>query len=205
MSNKIIVFMLAVMLVFCGCNGRRKGMLQRLNRPYEDNPEMQERVRKLIGISIELPADMRSSKQGKNFLWISNNATAGRKNMAIYKVTTADTLPLSVERFCQLRDSVMKINIKGETDSMFITTLKASIEGRFNAKTRRCRYEGLWEMQGDAMGGPFVCNVYKCPEEGELIFAEGFLYAPEISNKKTLLSQLHAILGSINIKNNNGK
>lgn len=205
MSNKFVVFMLAVMLVLCGCNGRRKGMLQRLNRPYEDNPEMQERVRKLTGISIELPADMRSSKQGKNFLWISNNATTGMKNVAIYKVTTADTLPLSVERFCQLRDSVMKINIKGETDSMFITTQKASIEGRFNAKTRRCRYEGLWEMQGDAMGGPFVCNVYKCPEESGLIFAEGFLYAPEISNKKTLLSQLHAILGSINIKNNNGK
>ena len=64
MSNKIIVFMLAAMLVFCGCNGRREGMLGRLNRPYEDNPEMQERVRKLMGMSIELPADMRSSKQG---------------------------------------------------------------------------------------------------------------------------------------------
>ena len=63
MSNKIIVFMLAAMLVFCGCNGRRKGMLGRLNRPYEDNPEMQERVRKLMGMGIELPADMRSSKQ----------------------------------------------------------------------------------------------------------------------------------------------
>ena len=88
MSNKIIVFMLAAMLVFCGCNGRRKGMLGRLNRPYEDNPEMQERVRKLMGMSIELPADMRSSKQGKGFLWISNNATTGMKNVAIYKVTT---------------------------------------------------------------------------------------------------------------------
>ena len=161
MSNKIIVFMLAAMLVFCGCNGRRKGMLGRLNRPYEDNPEMQERVRKLMGMSIELPADMRSSKQGKGFLWISNNATTGMKNVAIYKVTTADTLPLSVKRFCQLRDSVMQINIKGETDSMFITTLKASVKGRFNPKKRRCRYEGLWEMQGDAMGGPFICNVYK--------------------------------------------
>ena len=60
-------------------------------------------------------------------------------------------------------------------------------------------------MQGDAMGGPFICNVYKRPEGEGLIFAEGFLYAPEISNKKTLLGQLNAILSSINIKNNNGK
>jgi len=57
-------------------------------------------------------------------------------------------------------------------------------------------------MQGDAMRGPFICNVYKRPEGEGLIFAEGFLYAPETNEKNTLLSQLRAILGSINIINN---
>ena len=101
MSNKIIVFMLAAMLVFCGCNGRRKGMLGRLNRPYKDNPEMQERVRKLMGMSIELPADMRSSKQGKGFLWISNNEKRSylQSNDCRHTATKRGTF-LSVARQC---------------------------------------------------------------------------------------------------------
>lgn len=205
MNNKVWPLVLAVLLMLSGCSHRHKSMMQRLNQPYEDNPTMQERVRKLMGITMELPADMQASKQGKDFLWISNNAATGMKNVVIYKVKTSETLPLSVERFCCLRDSVMQINLKGASDSMFVTTLKASVEGRFNTKEKLCRYVGLWEMHGDAMGGQFVSNVYHQPKGQGLIIAEGFLYAPETNNKQTLLSQLKTILGSINIKNNNGK
>lgn len=205
MNNKVWPLVLAVLLMLSGCSHRHKSMMQRLNQPYEDNPTMQERVRKLMGITMELPADMQASKQGKDFLWISNNAATSMKNVVIYKVKTTETLPLSVERFCSLRDSVMQINLKGASDSMFVTTLKASVEGRFNAKEKLCRYAGLWEMHGDAMGGQFVSNVYQQPKGQGLIIAEGFLYAPETNNKQTLLSQLKTILGSINIKNNNGK
>ena len=67
MSNKVVVFMLAAMLVFCGCNGRRKGMLGRLNRPYEDNPEMQERVRRLMGMSINCLLTCGRANKEKDF------------------------------------------------------------------------------------------------------------------------------------------
>ena len=197
MNGKTIGFILAALLMLSAC--RR---IQRFDRPYADNPEMQEKVRKSFNLAIALPADMQSSKQGKDFFWLSNNAASGMKNVVIYRIRSCDTLPLSVERFCELRDSVMKINIKGEEDSMYVATVKASVKGRFYPKSRRCRYEGLWEMKGDAMGGPFVSDVYERPDRHGLIIAEGFLYAPETNEKNTLLSQLRAILGSINIINN---
>ncbi len=145
MNGKTIGFILAALLMLSAC--RR---IQRLDRPYADNPEMQEKVRKSFNLAIALPADMQSSKLGKDFFWLSNNAASGMKNVVIYRIRSCNTLPLSVERFCELRDSVMKINIKGEEDSMHVATVKASVKGRFYPKSRRCRYEGLWEMKGDA-------------------------------------------------------
>ena len=110
MNGKTIGFILAALLMLSAC--RR---IQRLDRPYADNPEMQEKVRKSFNLAIALPADMQSSKQGKDFFWLSNNAASGMKNVVIYRIRSCDTLPLSVERFCELRDSVMKISKERKT------------------------------------------------------------------------------------------
>ena len=95
MNGKTIGFILAALLMLSAC--RR---IQRLDRPYADNPEMQEKVRKSFDLAIALPADMQSSKQGKDFFWLSNNAASGMKNVVIYRIRSCDT---AVERGKVLR------------------------------------------------------------------------------------------------------
>ena len=49
---------------------------------------------------------------------------------------------------------------------------------------------GLWEMKGDAMGGPYVMRT-----RGDVTVI-GFVYAPE-KKKKILIKQLEAVLSTI--------
>jgi len=93
------------------------------------------------------------------------------------------------------RDSVMRVNIKGETDKMYMTTAKDGLRfldmGQGQTLTR-----GLWEMKDDSMGGPFVERTVFLGDR--TLVAEAFVYAPE-SKKRNLIRELEAVLNSIKI------
>lgn len=145
------------------------------------NAKAEKKIREMFGCEMKIPADMTSSKVGKNFIWFSNNNAEGMQNICIY---TSEN-----------RDSVMKTNIKGETDDMFMTTTPNT-----TITTRAQRHEqtltirrGLWEMHGDAMGGPYVSHAITDKASGRTVVAEAFIYAPE-TKKRNLLRQTEAAL-----------
>lgn len=145
------------------------------------NPEAERTIELMFGCRMLVPPTMQTSLRGKNFLWITDNAATGMTSICIY---TSEN-----------RDSVMKANIKGETDVMHMTTTP-------NSTTVACTYRhghkltirrGLWEMSGDAMGGPFVSHAITMPHGRRTIVAEAFVYAPEM-RKRNLLRRAEASL-----------
>ena len=123
----------------------------------------------MFGIALWIPADMIASKQGKDFLWLSNNSATMMQNIVVYRdwspVTASDVKANHGGRdvktvgyggseargFISARDYVLGCNILGETDSMHMATVPESV-----LTDGRGFYRGLWMMTGDAMGGPFV-------------------------------------------------
>lgn len=144
--------------------------LQVLASRIHANDTMQSKVRSLFGIEMKVPLDMDASKQGKGFLWISNNANTGMQNLALMKVIRLQQV-----------DSVLRSNMLGETDSMYMVL-------------PRLAKRGLWEMKGDAMGGPYVMKTLA--RKKEKIVIVGFVYAPEMK-KRNLIKQLEAVLTTI--------
>ena len=145
------------------------------------NPKMEETVRRMFGIDMLIPSDVKSYKEGKDFVWISNNSPTSMTNICIY---TSEN-----------RDSVMRKNIKGETDNMYTTTNKESVISSI-AKTQDRQVtvrRGLWEMKGDAMGGPLVARSIWGYYPREVVTVEGFVYAPG-KKKRNLIMQLEAIV-----------
>ena len=145
--------------------------------PSKQNREMQQLVKKNFGISMNIPAEMNASKKAKNFIWISNNASSGMKNLIIMRVK-------SEERRAEKHqiDSMLRTNMPGETDSMYMV---------IPVLAKR----GLWEMKGDAMGGPYVMQRIRRGKTGDEIII-GFVYAPEMK-KKILIKQLEAAISTI--------
>lgn len=137
-------------------------------------------IRKTFGCSMRLPKDVTIRKRGKNFIWLSDNNPLKSGNICIY---TSEN-----------RDSVMQRNIKGETDNTHMTTVAGSvvdvcqISDRCKVTTKR----GLWQMTGDAMGGPFVSRTITLPS-GQTIVGEAFVFAPG-ERKRDKIRQLEASL-----------
>ena len=146
--------------------------------PSKQNREMQQLVKKNFGISMNIPAEMQASKKAKNFIWISNNASSGMKNLIIMRVK-------SEERRAEKHqiDSMLRTNMPGETDSMYMV---------IPVLAKR----GLWEIKGDAMGGPYVMQRIRRGKTGDEIIIIGFVYAPEMK-KKILIKQLEAAISTI--------
>ena len=145
------------------------------------NTVAEETVMKMFGCRMKIPADMKTNIKGNDFIWLSDNSTTGMQNICIYA--------------SENRDSVMKANIKGETDDMHMTTVPhstvtthATEHGRLITIKR-----GLWQMTGDAMGGPYVSHTLKEPRSGRTVVAEAFVYAPE-ARKRNRLRQTEAAL-----------
>lgn len=148
------------------------------------NPKMEAEVKRMFGIDMAVPADMACSKRGRDFLWISNNSPTAMQNICVYLTDS--------------RDSVMRANIKGETDSMYVVTAQGSVitsSVRLRGRTVKVR-RGLWEMKGDAMGGPFVSHTVGMGHGRPDVTVEAFVYAPG-RKKRNLLMQTEAALWTV--------
>jgi len=169
---------------------REKAFLEKHN-----NGKVSRTVEKMFGVSINVPKDIDDMKQGERFLWASASNSDFKKNVCLY------TLPLqslTEQRWVEVRDSVMKVNIPGgrkdqwmETDSRTVSVRMMKVGGQ-EVLTMR----GLWDMRHDAMGGPFVCYAYPDTLKGCILVAEGFVFAPE-EKKRPIIRQMEAALQTV--------
>lgn len=162
------------------------------NNPSKQNKEMQEEVKKTFGLDIKIPVSMNASKKAKDFIWISNNASTGMQNLLVMRVKSEERRMKNSNAFhvndkAQI-DSILRTNMPGETDSMYMVIPVLS-------------ERGLWEMKGDAMGGPYVMHrihrqTSQTAKPGYSLYIIGFVYAPEMK-KKILIKQLEAAISTI--------
>ena len=145
----------------------------------KQNPEKQQLVKKLFGIDIKIPAQLDASKQAKDFLWLSNNASRGMQNLIFLRVNAR------YEK--KAIDSLLRKNMIGETDDMY---MQLSYPKRHYYASLT---QGLWEMKGDAMGGPY--RMGRVPLDEDAIYIIGFVYAPEMK-KRNLMKQLEAVMST---------
>lgn len=146
------------------------------------NEDFDKKIHLMFGIDMLIPVEMQSSKEGKDFLWLSNNQNEGLQNICVYRVKD------NGRSFLQVRDSVMKANIPGEKDGMYMETTAVCKD---NAYKGTAFYRGIWDMKGDAMGGPFIAIGLR--QASFIIYIEGFVYAPE-DKKRNKVRELEAVL-----------
>lgn len=167
----------------------------------EYNLKFNEKVKEMFGCEMYIPADIRKMKVGKDFIWASDDGLSSIQNICIY------SYPYFTERvfsgrnvYMALRDSFMRANIPGEhpgsvmtTNHEFCDVVNMDIQGHYVQEAR-----GLWEMTGEAMGGPFVAHSQVDTVNHRVIVVEGFVYAPD-KMKRTMLRRLEAALYTLRL------
>ena len=160
------------------------------------NTQAEEIISQNFNCRLWIPEDLNKMKQGRQFLWFSNDGASGMQNICIYSYP-ADSL--SPALMLQKRDSVMRSNIEGEQPTMHMATTLRSVTFHLRSEddTEILGARGLWEMEGDDMGGPFVSMARQTGDS--VLCIEGFVYAPEM-NKRNLIRRLEAALYTLKIK-----
>lgn len=165
------------------------------------NPKAGALVQKMFGIKKFIPVDMRSSKQGKDFLWLSDNGTLATKNLVFIRLRgqcpyyhLGDFIGPAVKAFpevLQRVDSCLKANIRGEEDNMRMHMNRSTVMTRQD-KMLDLYFHGLWEMENDIMGGPFFAHLTN-RRDGTMLVELAFVYAPG-QKKRNLIRQLEAVV-----------
>ena len=170
------------------------------NLREKHNPNVSRLAQEILGVDVWVPWEVNKFKRGKDFLWATTDN--GKKDMSIvlYSYPYTDTNTFTLDYFLAKRDSVMKANIPGGPEGSYMTTNHdyvyvedATVHGKYAQVAR-----GLWRMQGDRMGGPFVSHSRVDEVNGRVIVAEAFIYAPE-ELKRDLIRRMEAALYTLQL------
>lgn len=155
-----------------------------------------EKVKDKFDVTLKVPDNMTYYKDTTDYFWASNNAGSGRTDVVVYSFPYTDTETFTRDYLIKKRDSVMKINMPGGFPNSYMTT-STHMTPAYNAITVNGKYtgvlRGLWRMEGDMMGGPFVSHARLDEVNNRVIVAEGFVYAPETS-KRNYIRRIEAAL-----------
>lgn len=152
-------------------------------------------VREMFGCEVWVPSALKASKTGRDFLWVGTNAATDDRNFVMYSYPYTTEAAFTKAGFIHKRDSVMKVNIPGACPGMYMATdTLMSDDSLLRVQgTRVLEVRGLWRMEGDFMGGPYVAHARLDTVRRRVVVAEVFIYAPN-RPKRNLLRGLEASL-----------
>jgi len=157
-------------------------------------------IQENMGITMEIPLVYKIAHQEENLIWLREEPKDYSSNIVLQLFDYDENTQLSVANFKRIKndfgkrlvtsdvnDSYMKLN---DVDLPVMQDQK-NIGGHYGIRVR-----GIWELQGDFMGGPFVGYMLYNDEAKKVLFIDGFVHAPE-NAKLPLMEKLEHILEGI--------
>lgn len=182
--------------------------IERLQQLYSKTSNIKaiEALREKFGISMHIPGDYYVAVNKENFLWLRREANTLSQGILVYTYPYTDTIAFNPLKIKSVRNQFTRIYVPGPSDSSFmiladkdITPVTRTLSLKNNlAKEMR----GLWEVEKDFMGGPFISYTFVDKRNNLVVTLDGYVYAPN-ANKADLLKQVQAILLSFEFKDSN--
>lgn len=188
--NKLRIIVLTVVLIALTAFYLHKPQTDGKDDQAERMTKVSSRLLSSIHYEMDTPEGMNATKEGQDFTWMTDNGTGIMRNICIYSYPAAG---LDSSAVIRKRDSIMRRNIPGETDSMYMATDRRMPVRHTRTPDGRLRTEGTWEMKADMMGGPFVSHSLFDKRSQRVIVAEAFVFAPD-RDKAVAMERLEELL-----------
>ena len=160
-------------------------------------------LNKDFGITMKVPPGFRIVKQAKDFIWIQFDTPEIFQGIVIYTYPFVSDSAFTVNYQIPIRDSLLKTFVAGPSDGSFMST-ETRIDPIYNVTKHNGNYavemRGLWRVQKDFMGGPYLSLSELDISNQRVINAFGFVYRPN-KEKRNLLRQVEAMIYSIKLNN----
>ena len=169
-------------------------------RPTVDN-NIGNAIAKKFGFTLTVPQGFYIAKDEPDFMWIRKELERSSACIIIYQTPYRDTAQFSTNSLVAMRDMMLEQYIPGPlegsymaTETEFVPPLVTPVRDFPAGYTMEMR--GMWRVENDFMGGPFVSYTFSDSRTGNLVTVEGYYYEPN-QKKRNQLLQLEAILYSL--------
>lgn len=174
--------------------------MEQLQKNYSS--VVMDHLKKDFDVMLNAPANMTYYRDTTDFFWASNNANTGRTDLVVYTFPYTDPNTFTADFLIAKRDSVMKAYLPGAFPGSYMATETKHAAVDYTPLTLNGKYagmmRGLWRMQGDMMGGPFVSLVRLDEKNNRVVVAEGFVFAPE-TDKRNFIRRIEASLYTLRL------
>ena len=169
-------------------------------RPSVDN-NLVEAIAQKTGFTLTVPQGFYLAKNEPDFMWLRKELERSSACIVIYQTPYIDTAQFSANSLVAMRNMVLQKHIPGPLEGSYMSTetefvpplvtYVADFPAGYAVEMR-----GMWKVENDFMGGPFVSYTFADSRTGNLVTVEGYYYEPN-QKKRNQLLQLEAILYSL--------
>lgn len=167
-------------------------------RKFNDE-KLRKTVKDSTGVDMIIPVSFTRFKFKDDFAWMVAKNNDVMEYIAIYWTDYTSQDQLTRENLIAQRNKVMKENIPGSREGSYMTTgtfyppvlSEFKINNNYVAELR-----GIWETDGDMMGGPFVSHSRVDEVNNRIVTVEAFVYAPH-KDKRNYMRQLESLFYTI--------
>ena len=155
-------------------------------------------VNESFGGSPRFPVGYFLKKQDKNFFWITSETTYTTQSILIYTYPYIDTSSLSKGVMMSECSAIMQKQVPGALDKsymIFSPVIEPTLKWIHYNHRDFGELRGLWDVQNDFMGGPFVAHFYLDSKNQRVLVLQAFVYAPRF-DKRNFVRQIESLLYS---------
>lgn len=173
--------------------------IERLQKLYSNsvNAKANDLIKKKFNLEMNIPADYFIAVNKENFLWLRKEANILSQGILIYRYAYTDTVAFNPRKILSVRNQYTRLFVPGPFDSSYMVVADEFIQPV--SRTLQLKKElavetrGLWEVEKDFMGGPFINYTLVDRRNNMVIALDGYVYAPN-KDKADLLKQVQAVL-----------
>lgn len=149
-------------------------------------------------IEMDVPNGFTVAMNTNDFLWVRYDTPEITQSLVVYTFPYVSDSTFTLNFLLSKRDSVLK-QIEGPLKGSYMTTehlLPPLFQSFEFKKNYAAEMRGLWKVQNDYMGGPFINLSVLDQEANRVVVIDGFVYAPS-RDKRNFLRQVEAIAYSL--------
>lgn len=148
------------------------------------------------------PGGYRINKDTNDFVWISQETKVDSKGIIFFEEPYTSQSQLNYQIILERVNEELKTYIPGPRDSTWMAldmnTPMTAATYEYEEKYYALLIKGLWTVENDFMGGPFVLNVVLDEKNNRVIYMMGYVYAPD-DFKRNMVRQVESILYSMQL------
>lgn len=160
-----------------------------------------------FNLKLYVPTGFHIVKKDSNFAWVRYDTPLITQNIFVYTYPYESDSTFTLKYQLGKRNVILKHNIPGPTPGSYMTT-EMELPQDYNILKHRGNYasemRGLWRVENDFMGGPFVSLSVLDASKKRIVTVEGNVYAPK-NDKRNYVRQLEAMIYSLEFPDQNQK